>query len=247
NKHPAETPSAAVSYLASSAASSSTPSSPLFYILAIVDVATMASLTIKIYLPEGNHSSTSYSHEMRQRSLILAKAILEGSRGWFISRILNLATMYREYQSLISFPDLFLKDAILCKEIHSKDAEPLNYLEIPSKLKSVLQTAYNKSQWAALMDCMKTKGITLIQGPPGTGKTATIIGILSVLLNATTKAIPTEKYISHNSSEISSFVASSSLTEISPQQGNLSVLSSSSLSPYLDRLQPWIFQSKYTP
>src|SRR5699024_973061 len=32
--------------------------------------------------------------------------------------------------------------------------------------------------------CLKVSGITCIQGPPGTGKTTTIMGVISVILNA---------------------------------------------------------------
>jgi senataxin len=43
---------------------------------------------------------------------------------------------------------------------------------------------FNKSQKEALLAALKQRGVTLVQGPPGTGKTATILGLLSVLLHA---------------------------------------------------------------
>lgn len=55
---------------------------------------------------------------------------------------------------------------------------------IPGTLRDTLAKMYNASQMEALEDCLKAGGITCIQGPPGTGKTTTIMGILSVILNA---------------------------------------------------------------
>eukprot|EP01071_Lankesteria_metandrocarpae_P002832 Lankesteria_metandrocarpae@DN2585_c0_g1_i3.p1 len=41
-------------------------------------------------------------------------------------------------------------------------------LQIPPTLLTALQDLYNDSQFAALKECLKISGVTLIQGPPGT-------------------------------------------------------------------------------
>lgn len=61
------------------------------------------------------------------------------------------------------------------------------YFFIPRKLDSKLKIFFNNSQLEALKSSIKKKGLTLIQGPPGTGKSTTILGILSVILNALAK------------------------------------------------------------
>lgn len=62
------------------------------------------------------------------------------------------------------------------------------HLVIPDALHSRLASLYNASQLAALRECLKVRGVTLIQGPPGTGKTSTIVGVLSVILHSQLQA-----------------------------------------------------------
>lgn len=111
----------------------------------------------------------------------LADAMTGGDGRWYLAKVMSLVTAYREYQALMSFPDLILKNHLL---LNSKKNSDDDTLEIPEALTNTLEAMYNESQMAALRECMKPEGITCIQGPPGTGKTTTIVGILSVLLNA---------------------------------------------------------------
>lgn len=96
----------------------------------------------------------------------------------------------------MSFPDLFLRDHLLLKKFDSESqsesrkrsgAKAEEKFDVPSELLRTLGEMYNASQMEALNDCLKAEGITCIQGPPGTGKTTTIMGILSVILNAQSK------------------------------------------------------------
>lgn len=50
---------------------------------------------------------------------------------------------------------------------HRSELETKDTLEIPHQLTCKLEQLYNDSQMAALKDCLKAQGITLIQGPPG--------------------------------------------------------------------------------
>lgn len=50
---------------------------------------------------------------------------------------------------------------------HRAELETKETLEIPHQLTMKLKELYNDSQMAALKDCLKAQGVTLIQGPPG--------------------------------------------------------------------------------
>jgi len=119
-----------------------------------------------------------------------------------------LATINREYQALLSIDSLKLSDYLMHpgkfnyfenqKEKENQHGETIlslnsnlntnqEYFFIPRKLDSKLRIFFNNSQLEALKSSIKKKGLTLIQGPPGTGKSTTILGILSVILNALSK------------------------------------------------------------
>lgn len=119
-----------------------------------------------------------------------------------------MATINREYQSLLSIDSLKLSDFLMHpgkfnfiesekpeQNSHGETIVSLNsninnnqeYFFIPRKLDSKLKIFFNNSQLEALKSSIKKKGLTLIQGPPGTGKSTTILGILSVILNALSK------------------------------------------------------------
>ena len=134
-----------------------------------------------------------------ERSLKIAENIVKNSE-WFVTRICNLATISREYQALVGIDTLKLNEMLIhpgenlvdnCKAINQQD-----YFHIPKKLDYKLNFFFNRSQYEALRGSIKKKGVTLIQGPPGTGKSTTILGILSVILNAQIKSEVSERKMS---------------------------------------------------
>eukprot|EP00741_Cyanophora_paradoxa_P002945 tig00000655_g2858.t1 len=103
---------------------------------------------------------------------------------WYVTRLANMVTINREYQSLHAIRELPLGPLILDPvAVPTSASAPLH---IPSLMFDRLVETYNQSQLDAMQAALKRKGFTLIQGPPGTGKTKTILGLLSVLLNSTT-------------------------------------------------------------
>ena len=140
-----------------------------------------------------------------QRCSVLANSLIKNSE-WLITKICNMATINREYQALMNFDELNLKDLLLnpgiemdrcvdndnysiyssymTKERYKQLVEE-NYFNIPKRLDVALSSKFNRSQYHAIKNSIKKKGITLIQGPPGTGKSTTILGILSIILNST--------------------------------------------------------------
>ncbi len=82
-------------------------------------------------------------------------------------------------------------ETILSLNSHSNNNQ--EYFFIPRRLDSKLKIFFNTSQLEALKSSIKKKGLTLIQGPPGTGKSTTILGILSVILNALSKKEETSR------------------------------------------------------
>jgi len=115
-----------------------------------------------------------------------AKFLSKNSK-WNITKICNMSTINREFSALMSIDDLILKDILLNpleddNEFNIKKREE-NYFYIPKKLDIILSQKFNFSQYEAIKNSVKKKGLTLIQGPPGTGKSTTILGILSVILN----------------------------------------------------------------
>ena len=146
------------------------------------------------------------------RSLAIGKFLNKHSQ-WHVTKICNLATINREYQALLSIDTLKLSEELMhpgninyidCegnKDVGNKGKTDniinismnkshsitVDNFYIPKKLENKLNYFYNLSQLEALKTSIKKKGLTLIQGPPGTGKSTTILGILSVILNALAK------------------------------------------------------------
>lgn len=146
------------------------------------------------------------------RSLAIGKFLNKHSQ-WHLTKICNLATINREYQALMSIDTLKLSDElmhpgninlidydgkknendkgksenIINLSLNKSHQTTVDNFYIPKKLENKLNYFYNSSQLDALKSSIKKKGLTLIQGPPGTGKSTTILGILSVILNALAK------------------------------------------------------------
>jgi senataxin len=146
------------------------------------------------------------------RSLAIGKFLNKHSQ-WHVTKICNLATINREYQALMSIDTLKLSeelmhpgninyidfdgnkdmnnkskiDNIINISLNKSNPTTVDNFYIPKKLENKLNYFYNTSQLEALKTSIKKKGLTLIQGPPGTGKSTTILGILSVILNALAK------------------------------------------------------------
>lgn len=97
--------------------------------------------------------------------------------------------MNREYRALIACENYRLIQHILKPPPHQNlnNSIPAN---LPSNSTNAalfvgLEELYNSSQIGAIKAALqKEKGFTLIKGPPGTGKTASILALLSVLLNS---------------------------------------------------------------
>ncbi|KAK2194557.1 bifunctional DNA2-NAM7 helicase-like [Babesia duncani] len=92
----------------------------------------------------------------------------------------------REYRGLTMLKSIPLKDCIISKVVVGEHvfSASLEHFGIPTKLKQRLYETYNEAQLSAIANCLSTKNVTLIQGPPGTGKTTTIMGIISVIMQA---------------------------------------------------------------
>eukprot|EP00916_Digyalum_oweni_P020809 GHVL01034671.1.p1 GENE.GHVL01034671.1~~GHVL01034671.1.p1 ORF type:complete len:794 (-),score=133.43 GHVL01034671.1:370-2505(-) len=106
----------------------------------------------------------------------------EGS--WYLTKVMGLSTVHREYQGLMSLPELHLCDYILSPKRALKSKEAVTRLQVAPTLIKKIKEQFNDTQTEALLDCLKISGITLVQGPPGTGKTTTILALLSLLLNS---------------------------------------------------------------
>lgn len=125
-----------------------------------------------------------------ERSIEVAKFLFKNSE-LYITRICNLATINREYQALVTIDNLKLLDLLIHPgKINDTSINPniSEYFHIPRSLDFKLKLFFNHSQYDALKNSIKKRGLTLIQGPPGTGKSTTILGILSVILNASLKS-----------------------------------------------------------
>ncbi|UKK02894.2 tRNA-splicing endonuclease [Theileria orientalis] len=111
---------------------------------------------------------------------------------WFVSKLISLTTILREFKGLCMLNNMPLKDSLLTVMPDRKNkVEPdtTNELivdfEIPHPLKKTIEENYNSGQLSAVSNSLMTEGISLIQGPPGTGKTTTIMGIVSLILYST--------------------------------------------------------------
>jgi hypothetical protein len=108
--------------------------------------------------------------------------MVPSSGSWWIRKLGNMVTINREFQALYSVPELSLAPALLSPGNAAKLSAAPQSLQPPAALLRAIESLYNPSQLAAIRAALCGRGVSLIQGPPGTGKTATILGILSVLL-----------------------------------------------------------------
>eukprot|EP00923_Selenidium_pygospionis_P019623 GHVN01034259.1.p1 GENE.GHVN01034259.1~~GHVN01034259.1.p1 ORF type:complete len:906 (+),score=132.48 GHVN01034259.1:358-2718(+) len=193
----------------------------VYHILAIVESAHQNNVLVKVVIP---NNVSKDEHRKWTRMTSVARAITTSGFRWYAARVIALTTMFREYQALMSFPDILLKEFLLSEDLvdggecidESETGKKLKRgekkklrkkrqrlaakksllekkerekLEVPDSLMHAMEALYNETQLAALKDCLKATGITLIQGPPGTGKTTTIMGVLSVILNSSVKPV----------------------------------------------------------
>jgi senataxin len=94
-------------------------------------------------------------------------------------------------------------------------------LALPQVVHKIFETKYNESQLKAIDASRKVSGITLVQGPPGTGKTTTILGILSMLLNASAsvaKSVSYTRTAKRDRNSIDAQLASESEEELEPEE-----------------------------
>ena len=151
-----------------------------FHALALVNGSSPGTLALKLYLPEEGTSRLPSVH--LKRLAVLRKVMVPSSGSWWIRKLGNMVTINREFQALYSVPELSLAPALLSPGNAAKLSAAPQSLQPPAALLRAIESLYNPSQLAAIRAALCGRGVSLIQGPPGTGKTATILGILSVLL-----------------------------------------------------------------
>ncbi|BAM41828.1 tRNA-splicing endonuclease [Theileria orientalis strain Shintoku] len=112
-------------------------------------------------------------------------AVKGDSECWYVSKLISLTTILREFKGLCMLSNMPLKDSLLTVMSERKntlDPDTTNELivdfEVPPRLKRTIEENYNSGQLSAVSNSLMTEGISLIQGPPGTGKTTTIMGIV---------------------------------------------------------------------
>eukprot|EP01054_Gregarina_sp_Poly1_P007183 Gregarina_sp_Poly_1__7182@NODE_393_length_8957_cov_1164_871316_g322_i0_p1_GENE_NODE_393_length_8957_cov_1164_871316_g322_i0NODE_393_length_8957_cov_1164_871316_g322_i0_p1_ORF_typecomplete_len993_score171_62AAA_12/PF13087_6/6_1e03AAA_12/PF13087_6/2_5e03AAA_12/PF13087_6/9_5e53AAA_11/PF13086_6/2_1e46AAA_30/PF13604_6/1_1e17Viral_helicase1/PF01443_18/9_9Viral_helicase1/PF01443_18/1_4e10AAA_19/PF13245_6/1_1e03AAA_19/PF13245_6/0_00023AAA_19/PF13245_6/1_5e06ResIII/PF04851_15/0_0082ResIII/PF04851_15/8_2T len=185
----------------------------------------------------------------KSRMIKMANSIASRSAQWYMAKVMNLVTVYREFQSLMSFSDLLLRDHLMLSSLNGgekrlnaqnrakkrrRQAESEERFLITDELRETLQDLYNASQMEALQDCLKAEGITCIQGPPGTGKTTTIMGVLSVILNARTKTTADEGISELN---LDMQMNNKASTKLTPESFKRQIMKAS----------PWIYDPNYSP
>ena len=151
-----------------------------FHALALVNGSSPGTLALKLYLPEEGTSRLPSVH--LKRLAVLRKVMVPSSGSWWIRKLGSMVTINREFQALYSVPELSLAPALLSPGNAAKLSAAPQSLQPPAALLRAIESLYNPSQLAAIRAALCGRGVSLIQGPPGTGKTATILGILSVLL-----------------------------------------------------------------
>lgn len=181
----------------------------------------------------------------QEKSNALGKVLIKNSE-WYVTKICNMATIGREYQALMTIDDLILAESLLNpkEDIHNNNNNNNNndiygyidniklhddYFHISSKLERKLKLKFNPSQYIAIKSSIKKQGFTFIQGPPGTGKSTTILGVLSVLLNATII-----KEVSDRKNSVVLQVSKEMLSEHLEEQKKENIL---------PKTHPWLFSS----
>ena len=145
--------------------------------MAIVDFANKTSLSLKIKLPPN-----SKKYEMFYE-LLTKDAVFR------LLRICKMSTLEREFIAL----DTIRKSPLLSwitrpmreyKAFKQEAKFREQYFSLPRRVFDGLKKELNESQFRAVKNSLKVRGVTLVQGPPGTGKTRTILGIVSALKTA---------------------------------------------------------------
>ena len=112
----------------------------------------------------------------------------EGKR-WWVSRIANLSTLFREHKAVFSlrgspFERIVVDPRKKPYESNLPPWEEMPALAINSRMIQKLKETNNDQQLEALKTTVDKKEVMLIQGPPGTGKTTTLWGLISILTQA---------------------------------------------------------------
>lgn len=120
----------------------------------------------------------------------ILRTMLRGNKvGSFkLKRIVNMATMLREYQALMRFRNMAASQSNVFVRAVLKPGpvRPPNQLleRDPVLLRHFSsRDTFNAEQLGAIRDAVTSTGCTLIQGPPGTGKTKTIVALIAALLD----------------------------------------------------------------
>jgi predicted DNA helicase len=100
--------------------------------------------------------------------------LLKPTLQWFMTRVMSLTTVHREYSALLAVSQFDLLNTILDPK---RDTVPETSGIVIEPI--MANHGVNRGQAAAIASALACKkGFTLIQGPPGTGKTRTILSLL---------------------------------------------------------------------
>eukprot|EP01068_Selenidium_serpulae_P019737 Selendium_serpulae@DN7162_c0_g1_i1.p1 len=85
------------------------------HVLAIVESSFQSTLTVKVFIP----NKISKTDDLRRWNRVnsVAKAIGTDGFRWTVAKVTPLTTMHREFQALMSFPDMLLKDYLLNEDL----------------------------------------------------------------------------------------------------------------------------------
>ena len=149
------------------------------YALALVEAKTDTLVRLRLCLPT---SSSERADRVR------ASCAGGGSSpGWHCTRLCNLATIQREWVALHAAARLPFADVVFSGTHRvgaGATAAAMKRWRCPSRLMDELSTRFNGTQLEAIQAGLSSCPLVLIQGPPGTGKTATLQGLLSLLMHA---------------------------------------------------------------
>eukprot|EP00392_Amoebophrya_sp_AT5.2_P000598 g599.t1 len=105
--------------------------------------------------------------------------------GFWCAKVDALSTFYREWVAMHALEQMPVRGYLLNWSSNCEtDPAEEKPMRIAKRLQEQLESRFERNQLKAINACRKPKGITLVQGPPGTGKSTTILGIISVLINA---------------------------------------------------------------
>ncbi|PCH40128.1 helicase sen1 [Wolfiporia cocos MD-104 SS10] len=102
---------------------------------------------------------------------------LQVNSTWFLSKVMSLTTLHREFAALMALPYYDLCDTILQAKLTSPSVPDSS--EVSRTMSSY---KVNEPQAKAILYSLNGQGLTLVQGPPGTGKTSTICGLVHACL-----------------------------------------------------------------